>query len=104
MPSIAYPNQHIDIEILQGSRDHVIVLDTVKITFNLDIEPTNKVRSVVIVNNVGRALAKKKVLMLGSKYIDTLTTPIFMTRARTFTCAKKNVKRSYFQAYSWPMA
>ena len=37
MPNIAYPNQHNDIEILHSSRDHVIVPDTVKITFNLDI-------------------------------------------------------------------
>ena len=65
MPNIAYPSQHIDIEILHGSRDHVIVPDTVKITFNLDIESTDKARSVV--NNVGRALVKEKVLMLVSK-------------------------------------
>ena len=38
MPNIAYPNQYIDIEIPHGSRDHVIVPDTAKITFNLDIE------------------------------------------------------------------
>ena len=54
----ACPRQHIDIEIPHGSRDHVIVPGTVKITFNLDIESTEKVRS--IVNNVGRALDKKK--------------------------------------------
>ena len=70
MPNIAYPNQHIDIEILHGSRDHVIVPDTVKITFNFDIESTDKARSVA--NNVGRALVKKNVLMLGSKDIDTI--------------------------------
>ena len=69
MPNIAYPNQHIDIEILHSSRDHVIVPDTVKITFNLDIESTDKTRG--IASNVGRALVKKKVLMLGSKDIDT---------------------------------
>ena len=57
MPSIAYPSQQIDIEIPHGSRDHVIVPDTVKITFNLDIESTDKARSAV--NNVGRALVKK---------------------------------------------
>ena len=50
------------------SRDHVIVPDTVKITF--DIISTDKARSVV--NNVGRALVKKKVLILGSKEIDTI--------------------------------
>ena len=58
MPNIAYPNQHIDIEIPHGSRDHVIVPDTVKITLNLDIESTDKARSVV--NSVGRALMKKR--------------------------------------------
>ena len=63
MPNMAYPNQHIDIDIPHGSRDHVIIPDTIKITFNLDIESTGKARSVV--NNVGRALIKKKVLMLG---------------------------------------
>ena len=70
MPNIAYPNQHTDIEIPHGSRDHVIVPDTLKITFNLDIESRDKVRS--IVNNVGRALVKKKVSMLGSKDIDKI--------------------------------
>ena len=45
MPNIAYPNQHIDNEILHGSRDHVIVPDTLKITFNLDIESIDKTRS-----------------------------------------------------------
>ena len=70
MLNIAYPNQHIDNEILHGSRDHVIVPDTVKITVNLDIESTHKTRS--IVNNVGRAQVKKKVFMLGSKDIDMI--------------------------------
>ena len=66
----AYPSQHINIEIPRGSRDHVIVPDTIKITFNLEIESTDKTRSVVI--NVGRALVKKKELILGSKEIDTI--------------------------------
>ena len=70
MPKIACPNQHIDTEIPYGSRDHVVVPDTVKITFNLDIESTDKARSVV--NNVGRALMKKKVLILGSTETDTV--------------------------------
>ena len=70
MPSIAYPNQHIDIEIPHGSRDHVIVPDTIKIMLNLYNESKDKAGSVV--NNVGRALMKKKVLMLGSKDTDTI--------------------------------
>ena len=53
-PNIAYPSQRIDIEIPHGSRDHVIVPDTAKITFNLEIESTDKTRGVV--NNAGRAL------------------------------------------------
>ena len=70
MPNIAYPNQHIDIEIPHDLRYHVIIPDTVNITFNLDIESTDKTRS--ILNNVGRALVKKKVLMLVSKDINTI--------------------------------
>ena len=57
MPNIAYPNQHIDIEIPHGSRDHVIIPDTVKITFNLDTESTDKSRNAA--DNIGRALVKK---------------------------------------------
>ena len=57
-PNIAYPNQHIDIKIPHGSRDHVIVPDTVKITFNLDNTSTDKARRVL--SNVGRALVKKR--------------------------------------------
>ena len=48
----------------------MIVPDTIKITFNLDIESAVKTRSVV--NTVVRALVKKKVLMRGSKDIDTI--------------------------------
>ena len=46
IPNIAYPSQHIDTEIPHGLRNHVSVPDTVKITFNLDIESTDKTRSV----------------------------------------------------------
>ena len=51
IPNMAYWNQHIDIKIPHGSRNHVNVPDTVKITFNLDIESKDKTHS--IVNNVG---------------------------------------------------
>ena len=70
IPNIEYPNQHIDVEIPARSQDQIIVPDTLKITFNLEVESKDKTRSVV--NNVGRALVKKKVLMLGSKEIDTV--------------------------------
>ena len=70
MPHMAFPGQHINNEISHGSWDHVIVPRTVKCLFNLDIESKNKTHS--IVNRVRRALVKKKVLMLGSKEIDTI--------------------------------
>ena len=70
MPNIAYPSQHTDIEIPHGSRDHVIIPNTVKITFNLEFTSTDKARS--FVNSVGRALVKKKVLILGSKDINMI--------------------------------
>ena len=70
MPNIGYPNQHIDVEIPAGSRDQIIVPDTLKITFNLEVVSKDKTRSVV--NNVDRPLVKKKVLILGSKEIDTV--------------------------------
>ena len=40
VPNIACPRQHIDMEIPHGLRDHVIVPDTVKTTFNLNINST----------------------------------------------------------------
>ena len=42
MPNIEYPSQHINIKIPHGSRDYVIIPDTAKITFNLDITSTDK--------------------------------------------------------------
>ena len=92
MPNIAYPNQHIDIEIPHGSRDHVIIPDTVKITFNLDITTIDKARSVV--SNVGRALVKKKVLMLGSKEIDTINnSDIYDTSKDLYLSEKEREKK-----------
>ena len=83
LPNIAYPSQHTDIGIPHGSRNHVIVPDTTKITFNLDIESTDKARSVV--NNVGRPLVKKRCWCLVQKKSIQLITQIFMARTRTFT-------------------
>ena len=82
-PRSTCQSQQIDIEIPHGSRDHLIVPSTIKIMFNLDIESTDKARNVV--NNVGRALVKKKVLMLGSRDMTQLTTHIFTTLTKTFT-------------------
>ena len=95
MPNIAYPNQHNDIEIPHGSRDHVIVPDTVKITFNLDIESTYRARSVV--SNVGRALVKKKLLMLDSKDIDTVNNSYIYDTYRDLYLSKKESEEKLFQ-------
>ena len=61
IPNLTYTNQHIDIEIPLGSRDHVIVSDTVKITLKV-LTLSQQTRS--IFKNVGRALVKKKMIML----------------------------------------
>ena len=38
------------------------------------------------------------------KALIRLTTQIFTIRIRSFIWARKNVKKSYFKAYSWIMA
>ena len=92
IPNIVYPNQHIEIEILRGSRDHVIVPDTVKIMFNLENTSTDKACSVV--NNVGRALVKKKLLMLGSRDIDTINnSDIYETYKNLYLSEKKREEK-----------
>ena len=96
MPNKAYPNQHTDTEILHGSRDQVVVPDTVKITFNLDIESTDKTRSVV--NNVGRALVNKKVLMLGSKDINTINNSDIYDTYKHLYLSKKEREEKLLQS------
>ena len=95
IPNIAHPGQHIHIEILHGSRDDVIITDTVKITFNLDIESTDKSRSVV--NNVGRALVKNNVLMLGSKNIDTINNSDIYDTYKDLYLSKKEREEKLLQ-------
>ena len=95
MLNIAYPNQHIDIEIPHGSRDYLIVPNTIKITFNLDIESSDKARSVV--NNVGRTLVKKKLLILGSKEIDTINNSDIYDTYKDLYLRKKERKEKLLQ-------
>ena len=95
MLNTAYPNQHIDIEIPHGSRDHVIIQNTVKITFNLDVESADKARSVV--NNVGRALVKKKVLVLDSKDIDTINNSDIFDMYKDLYLSKKEREEKLLQ-------
>ena len=82
IPNFAYSNQPIDTEIPLASRDHAIEPDTLKVTFNLGIGSTEKILSVVI--NISRTLVRKKMLILTSKEIDTIT----------------NVKRSCFKLHN----
>ena len=98
MPNIAFPNQHIDIEVPHGSRDHVTVPDTVKINlilFNLDIESSDKARSVV--NNVGRTLVKKKMLITGSKEIDTINNSDIYAAYKDFYLGEKEREEKILQ-------
>ena len=95
IPNIGYPNQQIDIEIPHGSRDHVIVPDTVKITFNLEISSTGKAR--IVVNNIGRALVIKKVLMLGSKEIDTINNSNIYDTYKDLYLSKKEGEEKLLQ-------
>ena len=95
VPNIAHPSQHIDIEITHGSKDHVIIPNTVKITFDLDITSTDKASSVV--NNVGRALVKKKVLILGSKDIDTINNSDIYDTDKDLYLSKKEREEKLLQ-------
>ena len=92
IPNKAHPNRHIDIKIAHGSRDHVIVPDIVKIMLSPDIESTDKTRS--IVKNVDRALVKKRVLMIGSKEIDTINnSDIYDTYKNLYLSEKKREEK-----------
>ena len=95
IPNIGYPNQHIHVEIPAGSRDQIIVPDSLKITFNLEVESKDKTRSVV--NNVGRALVKKKVLMLGSKEIDTVNQSYIYDTYKDLYLSKKEREEKLLQ-------
>ena len=95
MPNIAYPNQHIDIIIPHSSRDHVIIPDTTKITFNLDIASIDKARS--IVNNLGRLLVKKKVLMIFSKDIGTINNSDICDTYKDLYLSKKEREKKLLQ-------
>ena len=95
IPNIGYPNQHIDVELPAGSRDQVNVPDTLKITFNLEVESKDKTRSVV--NNVGRALVKKNILMLGSKEIDTINQSYIYGTYKDLYLSKKEREEKLLQ-------
>ena len=92
---MAYPIQHINIEIPHDSRDHVIVPDTVKTMFNLEIESSDKEHSVV--NNVDRALVKNKEFILGSKEIDTINNSHIYGKYKDLYLSKKEREEKLLQ-------
>ena len=94
-PNFGYPRQLMDVEIPAGSADQVIVPDTLKITFNLDVESKDKTRS--IVNNVGRALVNKKVLVLGSTEIDTVNQSYIYDTYKDLYLTKKEREEKLLQ-------
>ena len=100
IPNIGYPNQHIDVEIPAGSRDQIIVPDTLKITFNQEVESKDKIRSAV--NNVGRALVKKKILMLGSKEIDTVNQSYIYDTYKELYLSKQEREEKLFRGIQSP--
>ena len=83
------------MEIAAGSRDQIIVPETLKTTFNLEVESKDKTRSVV--NNVGMALVKKKVLMLGSKEIDTVNQSYIYDTYKDLYLSKKEWEEKLLQ-------
>ena len=99
-PNMAHPDQHIDIEIPKGSRDHVIVADVLKITFNLEIKSTDKTLSVV--NNVGRACVKKRELVLVSIEIDTISNSDIYDTYKNLYLSKKERKEKLLQGIQPP--
>ena len=90
---MVYQKRHIDIYIPNGTRDHVIVPDIIKITFNHDIMSIDKTLSTV--NNVGRALVKKKVLI--SKEIYTINNGDIYKIYKDFYLSKKESEEKLLQ-------
>lgn len=64
--NMAYLKPHNDIETPHSLRDYVIVAGTIKLTFDTDIQSTDKTCSAV------KNLVKKKVITLGSKETDII--------------------------------
>ena len=70
-----------------GSRNHVTVPDTIKLTFNLDIESTDKTRS--IVNNVDRAIGVIR------KFMTVCQKNVFRHRFKIYNLKKTLMPHSY---------
>ena len=74
--------------------------DAVKITFNLDIESIEKTRS--IVNHVGRALVKKKVLMFTSNEVKAINNIDISDTNENLYLSEKEREEKLLQTTSTP--
>ena len=72
-----------------------------KIKFNIDIGLIDKTRC--IVNSVGRALVKKKVLMFGSKEIYTINNTDIFDVCKDLYSSKKKHEEKLFKVYNQRM-
>ena len=95
IPNLSSQNEYINIEISHGLGDHVIASNSVKKMFNLNIESTGKIRS--IVNNVNRVLMRK-VILLGAKKVDRiLNSNIYDTYKDTYFSEKEHEEELLLQ-------
>ena len=100
VPNIGLPKQQIDIEIPTGSRDHVIVPNTPRITFDLELDSKDKTRSVV--PNIGRAIVATKVLTLGSTDIQTILNADVVDTFRDLYLSKTDRRYRLLQGINSP--
>ena len=70
----------------------MIVANTLKITFDLELTSTDSV-----VNNVGRALVKKKLLRLGSKEVDVINNSDIYDALQDFYLSEKEREERILQ-------
>ena len=70
----------------------MIVANTLKITFDLELTSTDSV-----VNNVGRALVKKKLLRLGSKEVDVINNSDIYDALQDFYLSEKEREERLLQ-------
>ena len=95
MPDIASPGQTFKVEIPKGSKDSVIVKNTLWLTFDLELETKDK--SPGIVNNVGRSIIAKKVLNLGSKEVESINNSDIIDMYRDLYLSKKDCQDRILQ-------
>ena len=82
----------------KGKREHIVKVNIPNTGYpnqHIDVESKDKTRSVV--NNVGRALVNKKVLILGSKEIDTVNQSYIYDTYKDLYISKKEREEKLLQ-------